>query len=645
MRSNRRLNGSRRTIAVLSVCSVLLLCALASSCDSEDGTDPAGPVGTGAAAGSGGSGTGGMPDGGGAGGSVACAQCETLAKPGCCPTAKASWQCTSAAVEDCQFFCNGEQVPANWPLSDIKNESLATDGGAPPIGVGGQGGAGGSNASVEMRSVMFKSWQWDQNGQKTDIDIHGIIGVPQGGSGPRAALLILHGLNSQAGPVNEGDSIYALVKTVAQTFDVVAMGISAPGVGESTGTGEHLTDGDKFCNLFSTDNDVRASWLYSYAVAAMRAVTYLSSMSTEVHQGRIGLTGSSIGGAVALLVNGIDSRVKAVIPVSGAGDFAKSVQANSWIDVFLDDCVAGSASVKQAKLANLSTYLDPIKYAQTMCGAVFLINGAHDEAFPLDATQNTYEALDQAFKSRTNDQMVWWNIVPDLDHGYYATENTVAKEFCTRDLLDGDEWCEMQKVSVSRALNGMGFFMYHFVNGDADYDEIPATPPQPPSCTVNPGGGAPTASCSIEVAANMEVEKVRIWFADKKACMVVNPMTKFQFDDEYFLTEDPQDATKFTGDPIVLPDGKNIEELVYWSEVSYKIEKMADPILFCGLWSTTFFNHVFFSSTPVLPANFTPAIRPHCDGLSSLAVNPCDTHSCDPNPGGGSQCVHLTPGP
>jgi len=636
----------------MALFAVAVLCVLASSCDSEEGTTPPIATDTGVDTGSGGNnagafGGGGSGPSGGGGTGGGCGQCLTLKKPGCCPSAKVSWTCTGPAEEDCSLLCNDQPIPLIWPLDDI--EDTHAMGGGSPMGTGGQGGAASSD--VQMRSVTFKSWQWDQAGQRTEIDIHGIIGVPQGGQGgQRAALLILHGLDSQAEPGKEGESIYPLIEAAAQTFDVVAFAISGPGVGESTGAGPNLTNGDKFCHLFSTDSDPRASWLFSYAVAAMRAITYLNTLSDEVYAGSIGVAGFSIGGTVALLVNGVDSRVKAVIPVSGVGDYAQAVDDHGWLDGFLDEC-SSSAAVKQNKLNNLSEYLDPLVYAQTMCGPAFILNGVHDEVFPLNATQNTYQALDAAFKERTTDQMVWWNIVPDMDHGYYANEHTASHEYCTRDLDDGNEHCETRKVADERVLNGIGYFMHHFVVGNtgaggSSYAAIPTGPPSVPVCTPNSGGGAPTASCSIEVAPNtsLEVKKVRIWFADDEACMIANPQpTSLVIGDEYKLTQDSPGGPTFTNSAIELPNGKSLNELVYWSEVAYNIESMGNPVLFpgCPLWSSLWFNRVYFSSSPVLPTGFTPAIRPYCSSLSALGPNPCADYSCDPNPLLTNPCVHI----
>jgi len=57
-------------------------------------------------------------------------------------------------------------------------------------------------------------------------------------------------------------------------LNVVALSISAPGNGTSEGAGATADDARP---IFAAAHDIRASWLYQYAFALMRAITYLAT--------------------------------------------------------------------------------------------------------------------------------------------------------------------------------------------------------------------------------------------------------------------------------------------------------------------------------------------------------------------------------
>jgi len=106
------------------------------------------------------------------------------------------------------------------------------------------------------------------------------------------------------------------------------------------------------------------------------AITYAQSRS-DVDGERIGLWGSSYGGAHALVVAGIDRRVKAVVsqvpPVSGSAAFKELIRIDQW--VALDAAFAGE---RQARLAGSAPTMLPVVTEDPMGHAALPTRDAYD---------------------------------------------------------------------------------------------------------------------------------------------------------------------------------------------------------------------------------------------------------------------------
>jgi len=430
--------------------------------------------------------------GGGSGGSADdCSHCEQQQVPGCC---SGSWTCAN----ECVFKCDsGAEPPLIWDIAAIEDDSTLN---VEVISEKTQDG-------VLVRAVAFTSWQWlpkswggdpaagscdsissDEPVQRTDVRIHAVVAIPSGAAAnSTAGLLVGHGLHGQAQPGSS--STYQDIIDRAKSFGVVSIGISAPGNGDSEGCGTQKANGGGDCVLFNTVPDVRGAWFYSYALAGMRAITYLSTLP-EIDAERLAVAGSSGGGVLSLMVNGIDRRIKVAVPMSASGAFQMSAESGSWMATVAEICgyeLDGEAPKR------FFDFVDPINYAPTACGPTFLINGFQDEFFPVNSTKATYEALLESGKE------VWWDVQPNWDHGYFAEPH----KYCA---TGGVGYPFNMLGAVARATGGLAYWLHHFLLATPGFETKPADPVL--SVVDNADG---TATFTVAVDDAMAVQQVTLW--------------------------------------------------------------------------------------------------------------------------------------
>jgi cephalosporin-C deacetylase-like acetyl esterase len=278
------------------------------------------------------------------------------------------------------------------------------------------------------------------------IRIHGFVAVPSGHRpGTLPAIIYGHGAG------DKGDETIA--RELAAQNRAAAISFSGPGQGRSTGPSSTAV------NWLNTVPDIRDCWLYQYAYSAMRAVTYMATLP-QVDARRTGMTGISAGGLITWIVNGVDDRLAAALPLMATGDWPRSLQAGSWFLAFPLGDAGLSADSPQAQA--FQRYLDPIHYADRQHAPVLLMNGAQDEFFPIDTTRSTFEAV-RAPEKRLE-------IIYDWDHGYFAgstgLHNSYNNLFAALNRVLGD----------SRA-----WFDWHTADG-------PALPPTPEVSARQTGG-------------------------------------------------------------------------------------------------------------------------------------------------------------
>ncbi|HXF05281.1 MAG TPA: acetylxylan esterase [Blastocatellia bacterium] len=278
-------------------------------------------------------------------------------------------------------------IDAIWDLAAIKDATtLNTEVVAPPSHVTVNG------VRLKVFQVMFDSYP----DPEAPVRVHGFVALPVNAE-PRSlpAVVFGHGAGGQADE--------QLTRTLAALLSAAVISFSGPGQGRSTGRPSTAE------NWLRT-NPIQQSWLYQYAYSAMRAVTYLTTL-TEVDPNRIAMTGVSAGGLMTWIANGVDDRLVAACPIMATGDWPRALASGSWFIHFpLGEARVAPDSPQALAFAR---YLDPLQYAHRQNAPVMLINGAQDEFFPIDTTRSTFEAVEAPDKRL--------EVIFDWDHGYFAT--------------------------------------------------------------------------------------------------------------------------------------------------------------------------------------------------------------------------------
>jgi uncharacterized protein len=132
--------------------------------------------------------------------------------------------------------------------------------------------------------------------QSAGLRLHGVLGVPEGlrGAGRRAAFLVLHGFGSNS----EGPNVLQPTRVLSE-FGYVTLRFDMRGCGKSEGEFGRVICLEQVEDLGN-------------------AIDFLTK-HPSVDPDRIGVIGSSFGGAVAVYAGGINPRVAAVISNGGWG--------------------------------------------------------------------------------------------------------------------------------------------------------------------------------------------------------------------------------------------------------------------------------------------------------------------------------------
>ena len=260
-------------------------------------------------------------------------------------------------------------------------------------------GSARATPAVRIREIRFSSTSWSETGVKKTIRIQAFVAIPlhAGAAHSLPAVISAHGLGSKADPEDTAE--------LARNLNVVALSLSAPGSGASEGEAPTPQDPKP---IFRGARDIRASWLYQYAFAILRAVSYLETQP-EVDARGIVVTGFSMGGLATFIVGGVDERVRGILPVAAAGGLARAAEADTWWRRLV--LSADGLKPSDAGPRALFSKLDPLAFVARQHGAVTMLVGAQDEYFPLDQVIRTFKAVRAPAKSL--------EVVADYDHGWY----------------------------------------------------------------------------------------------------------------------------------------------------------------------------------------------------------------------------------
>ncbi len=251
--------------------------------------------------------------------------------------------------------------------------------------------------------LTYLSQQW----QGRDIRIEAFVVIPDGPKGKLPAVLSLHG---HGGAGSAGDALNR-----AKEFKGVGMSISGPGQGKSTGRR------DATAHWIDADKDVRNSFMYQYPYAAMRAITYLTSLD-RVDPKRIGIIGGSMGAMCSNIINGLDSRIAVAVPVSGCGSYEPEMRdGKTWFSRLILDAL--KVKMDHPGVQAFLKHLDPIHYAATQQGPCLLVCGAQDEPFPITCLARTFAKMPEHCRL---------SLVYDANHGGFTGPHEAFKMYDNR---------------------------------------------------------------------------------------------------------------------------------------------------------------------------------------------------------------------
>ena len=272
---------------------------------------------------------------------------------------------------------SGSTCPPNmWNLDSIRRDPLA-------VSV-----LSDERRAVEGRSVRLVELTYLSGSRGgRPVVIGAALALPEA-DGPLPGIVLAH-----------GDAWRAARWAVE--YDVACLAIDRPGVGRSSGPA------DAFAEWYNCFPDPRQSWLYHYVRAALRGVTLLASRP-EVDADRIGIAGSSRGGTMALLANGVDDRLRLALPHATAGHIVASARAGGWAGRIIEDLYGTSAPPEFEEFAR---WFDPARYASSQHGLVVWSVGAQDEYFLLRDIART--ATDLPPETRLA-------LLPNWDHRHFA---------------------------------------------------------------------------------------------------------------------------------------------------------------------------------------------------------------------------------
>lgn len=356
---------------------------------------------------------------------------------------------------------------------------------------------------VDIWEVSYNSWE-SIDGTLNPILIKGFAARPNGAVDPVPGVVLSHGLGGWANETSVVDR--------ASDLGMMVLGYTGPGEGNSASNSWKPTnvsegraaDYNSGYRLFDTLWDIRGSWIWGHAVAALRGITCLETRS-DVDINNLGMTGFSIGGVATMIAGSVDDRILAAVPLSGTLAWDVSVQSNnSW---FLDLLsTAGLNTGSQEWIYLQEELINPSVLLPGNTSKFMMVNGSVDEFFPLTAIMETYNTLPGANKRSS--------LIGNYDHGCWGSGVPVMAEDAPT----------IEARAVLRAKGAQKMWFNHWFGTNPDYSVIPAQPTFTTSYTTDAiiamatcGIVAPALKVSAIVdtsPANLTVEEVRAWISN-----------------------------------------------------------------------------------------------------------------------------------
>ncbi|HMV66765.1 MAG TPA: prolyl oligopeptidase family serine peptidase [Myxococcota bacterium] len=256
---------------------------------------------------------------------------------------------------------------------------------------------------VQVQEIRYTSYE-SEACELRPIELEAYVAIPSamvGNPHNRPGLVVAHGLGAWAEPGSASNP--------AAQLGAVVLAWSGPGQGQSEGTGSTPD------HLFDVMSSPRDSWFWEHAVAGIRGLTLLQALP-EVDPSRLAMSGYSGGAVATLLVNGVDDRLSAAVPTSGTGhlDLAANNPTTPGWELALLQAMTPPRDAASPEWQRFEASLDPAHYLTTAHAPTFLINGAQDEFFPIDATAATLADLQATGGDHRLHAIINW------DHGWFA---------------------------------------------------------------------------------------------------------------------------------------------------------------------------------------------------------------------------------
>lgn len=271
----------------------------------------------------------------------------------------------------------------------------------------GLGGLGTSNNQIRRAASPMASsfWQIDklrtapnvelssQSTEKTtngDVTCHEIFYDSPGPSGKSLRIFAyfaypaantgtkLPGIIIVHGGTGRADKAQA-VEWASRGYAALSMDLPGKGGGRDGSRSEGPDMADPI--IFKMTPSPTESFLYSAVNSVCRAVSALSN-SPQVDPNRIGVVGSSWGGVITLVANGIDNRISAACTIYGAGYIPDE---SCWL-------AHGNMKHLTAKqIQNWREHFDPSSYLASQNGKTLFLAATRDGYYPLRPFLKTYQ--------------------------------------------------------------------------------------------------------------------------------------------------------------------------------------------------------------------------------------------------------------
>lgn len=301
-----------------------------------------------------------------------------------------------------------------WDMDAVKNDPLFAE-------IVSEQTIEKNGVQICLREIRYLSHIW--NGQ--EMRIAGRLAVPPSET-PLPAMILVTGNAEEA------------AQTAALTGAVI-LAIDRVGEGDSAGPK------DAYANWLDLAEgvDIRNSWMRHYVMSAARAVTYLHTLD-EVNKNAVGVSGWSRGGLCSLLAAAVDRRIRLCVPIAATGDFdATENYEHNWVVAHLLNPL--NLTTESAEWIRFKTNYDPLHYLDRIRAAVWIVNGAQDEYFPITSTAAFAQRLNA--KSRLT-------LIYDADHGYFGTETGLYDSYLNPGI--GPRIGSSLRKAIQSVLHGKG---------------------------------------------------------------------------------------------------------------------------------------------------------------------------------------------